>query len=1193
MKFIILNIGVGLIYFLLSRFSLMLALTPGSVALVWPPAGFALAACLIWRGWRLWPGILIGSVCSNAVIQGGQFDQSWLPWIMACGSTLQVLAGEKLLRYYEPSIDLAVPKSVLRFSLVTLATCLMGALIGSSALWLKGLINADQILSTFINWWIGDSFGVLIFTPLALVIFDRREVWKGRRWQVGMPLLIGMLFCGFLQHSLRNSDKQELVNHFQSHTVNLLNTLKKIELTQTQSLLDLTAFFEASKQVTPSEFEAFSKRVFHKLEIFRAWEWVPLVSQNEADVYAKTTSQLFGYPVQITRPNGWTPNLNGWSAPVTYIGPFDPNKSAHGIDLFAEPLRADAIQRAWDSDAPTASAKVKLFQDPDGLGGILIVSPVHGANGEIRGFCVGILDLSRLSGKLSDDSIGLVWRLEDSSQGGTPLISNTMENLPVFEESINLERNGIHYQEIIKLADRNWRVLIFQPFNNLGAKRLTPSLIIFILALLMCSFLGTMALILSGEKRYVAQEINRKTLALSLEIEKSVRIQNDLRKSDERVHALFEQAPIGIGIIDSFTGYMYHVNQRYADIVGRTIDEMLKIDWMSITHPDDVQEDLDHMALLNAGKISEFKMKKRYIRPDSSNVWVSMTISPLKEEADNQKCHLCMVEEITERMRLEEALKNYQMHLEQLVETRTEELEKAKLEAELANRSKSTFLANMSHEIRTPMNAIIGFAYLLQEKIRQPSEQEQLSKIISSGQHLLGVINDILDLSKIEANQIILEEASFLVPSILDYVRNMMSSQAGSKGLQIVEEIDPRLYTQCVRGDQLRLRQILINLSGNAIKFTDLGCITLCARVVSEIDDHIMLRFEVQDTGIGLTSAQQVNLFKAFVQADASTTRKYGGTGLGLAISKSLAQLMGGEIGVVSSPGQGSTFWFTAKLKLCDTVELIREKAIFTSIGLRRGAHILLVEDSEINQEVARGILESYELIVDIANHGLEAIKMIENKPYELILMDMQMPVMDGLEATRNIRQMSLGKKIPIIAMTANAFEEDRRNCEEAGMNDFITKPVEPERLYALLAQWLPEESAVPSLYETKTSRNLLPFIRGSDSNLIDVAIGLKFLGGNPVSYQRMLIKFADKHLTDADNIQSALSAGDFASAKRIAHSLKSISATLGIAALQEKAKTIEHEINDIVCSDELADDINLLRTILTAVGAEIKSMNT
>jgi len=261
----------------------------------------------------------------------------------------------------------------------------------------------------------------------------------------------------------------------------------------------------------------------------------------------------------------------------------------------------------------------------------------------------------------------------------------------------------------------------------------------------------------------------------------------------------------------------------------------------------------------------------------------------------------------------------------------------------------------------------------LNEKSRQPSEQEQLSKIISSGQHLLGVINDILDLSKIEANQIILEEASFLVPSILDYVRNMMSSQAGSKGLQIVEEIDPRLYTQCVRGDQLRLRQILINLSGNAIKFTDLGCITLCARVVSEIDDHIMLRFEVQDTGIGLTSAQQVNLFKAFVQADASTTRKYGGTGLGLAISKSLAQLMGGEIGVVSRPGQGSTFWFTAKLKLCDTVELIREKAIFTSIGLRRGAHILLVEDSEINQEVARGILESYELIVDIANHGLEA----------------------------------------------------------------------------------------------------------------------------------------------------------------------------------------------------------------------------
>ncbi|MDS4069001.1 MAG: PAS domain S-box protein [Candidatus Competibacter sp.] len=639
------------------------------------------------------------------------------------------------------------------------------------------------------------------------------------------------------------------------------------------------------------------------------------------------------------------------------------------------------------------------------------------------------------------------------------------------------------------------------------------------------------------------------------------------KRSEDKLRQLslaVEQSPESI-VITGLDGRIEYVNESFVRTTGYGREEVLGRNPRLLQSGRTPSETFAALwAALLQGQPWKGELVNR--RKDGGEYIEFAVITPIRQ-ADGRITHYVAVkDDITEKKRIGAELDRHRHHLEELVAERTAQLTDARERAEAANRAKSAFLANMSHEIRTPMNAILGLTHLLRRTRPTPAQAERLDQIDAAARHLLAVLNNVLDLSKIEAGKLELERADFHLSAMLDHVYSLIADAAKAKGLAV--EVDAAAVPLYLRGDPTRLRQALLNYASNAVKFTERGAITLRARLLDVAGDDLLMRFEVQDTGIGLTPEQQDRVFKAFEQADASITRQHGGTGLGLAITRRLARLMGGEAGVDSRAGAGSTFWFTARLQRGHGILPAGPSAGAGDVEaeLRRrhaGARLLLAEDNPINREVALELLHAVNLGVDTAPDGREAVAKARTTAYDLILMDVQMPEMDGLDATRAIRALPGRETVPILAMTANAFAEDRQRCLAAGMNDHVAKPVDPRTLYASLLEWLPASAAAPAAAPAAVPapagdvpadwRQCLATIPG-----FDPARGLALVRNNSATYRQLLALFVDRHGLDVERLRERLQAGDWVEIQRLAHTLKGAAGNLGATALHAAADALQ-----------------------------------
>ena len=628
-----------------------------------------------------------------------------------------------------------------------------------------------------------------------------------------------------------------------------------------------------------------------------------------------------------------------------------------------------------------------------------------------------------------------------------------------------------------------------------------------------------------------------------------------------------EQSPVSIVITDR-EGLIEYVNPRFAKVSGYTRAEALGKNpriLQSGKMPAETYRQLWQTLL--AGNEWHGILHNR--RKNGELFWEEASISPIIDEKGKTTHFIAVKEDITERKRIEDELERHRAHLEELVELRTADLTAALEAAKAADQAKDAFLAHVSHELRTPLNAVIGLSDLARRISTDPRQQEYLDKAVGAGKTLAGIINDLLDLSKISASRMELEEITFSLRALIQRSRSVMAHRATEKGLELIERIDADVPDILV-GDPLRIEQILLNLLSNAIKFTPAGRVELRIGVDVREARRVCLAIEVEDTGIGLTEESITRLFQPFAQADASMNRKFGGTGLGLALCKRLAEMMGGDVSVSSREGAGTTFRVRLRLAAGDAANLPDIARAARTQALPAGyrdARVLVVDDQPLNREIVEALLAQVGITARTARDGREALDILRDAgpgAFDLVLMDIQMPIMDGLAATREIRNWAGFADLPIIAMTAHAMNHEKVIGTAAGMNGHIGKPFETSHFFELLARWIPAarhrmpddpETAAPAPAAISSPPAAVGLAALSS---IDTQAGLDRFVGNEERYRHWLKEFVAEAPGYAARIRGALAAGDAEAARQTAHAIKGRVGMLGMTGLHPIATALE-----------------------------------
>ena len=922
-------------------------------------------------------------------------------------------------------------------------------------------------------------------------------------------------------------------------------------------LNNIRGVFNASKSVEADEFRIFTAPILQGHKEIQALEWVPKVKYSDRKPYelAARKNGFDSYQIREINSSGElvVAKKRDNYYPVFYLNPVSGNESSLGFDIASNLAHKKAMDRSRDSGLATSTKPVPLIQGNTKQLGFLVLLPVYKTIDEfltirqrrenLLGYVVAIYRISdlfrhsveevrdaRLSVSVSDVTLG------DSEAHLFSSISNTGKYASTGKHRVKSERRN-EYSQVIEFSGRTWR---FNFYYNSGQFSLFDMawILVFSVGFLFTAFIVA----------YILGNSRRRSIVETLIKERTY----ELEQVKNRIHQVLENTGEGICGID-LHGRTSFVNNAALEITGYTEDEVLYVKQHSLIHhhyPDGqiYPEEECNIYLAYTQGVKTTTDTEVFWHKDGSPIPVEYTATPMLDEDNNIKGAVVVFRDISRRKEYEE------------------EMVAARENAEQASKAKSRFLATMSHEIRTPMNGMLGMAQLLADTRLDDLQNNYVSTLIQSGHLLLNQINDILDFSRIEAGKMEFEIKPFDLEKCFLEIIQLMQNRADEKNLQIKYSY-PQPCPRFVLGDKHRIQQVLLNLIGNAIKFTSQGYIELNILFNKTDDNCFDFCFQVADTGIGIDEEGQKTLFESFTQADTSTTREYGGSGLGLAISNHLAGLMGGSISVESMLGKGSVFTFNIPMQITTEDRLEQTSDIIQNLVFK--GKVLLVEDNQVNQKVAGAMLTNMGLGITVAENGQRALEMFENGNFDIVLMDCQMPVMDGFTATRKIRMLDKGKDIPILALTANVLPDDIARCTDAGMNDCLHKPIETQALQQGLKKWLTfeilpgaqtgyswENSKVIKNNETDTlNKETIMYINTDHLNTLAGIMGAAFNELIPA-----YIEAGDEFF---NTMSQLISEGDISTAERLAHSLKSSSRNIGAEQLGDLAESMEADLRE------------------------------